>query len=75
MFCLQEAERILDGNKPDEDAQTRGQAKQIEELKNASTESEEPPAKKAKLVKDSTMAATAKVMILNLNIMVCILLI
>ncbi|XP_059164191.1 neurofilament heavy polypeptide-like [Physella acuta] len=53
-----EAERILDGKKPDEDAQTRGQQKQIEELKKEKTP--EPPAKKTKLTKDSTMAATAK---------------
>ncbi|KAK0056777.1 late histone H1 [Biomphalaria pfeifferi] len=53
-----EAERILDGKKPDEDAQTRGQQKQIEELTKEKTP--EPPTKKSKLTKDSTMAATAK---------------
>jgi len=51
-----EAEVILGDDKPDMDAQTRGQNKQIEELKNEP----EPPVKKAKLAKDSTMAATAK---------------
>lgn len=51
-----EAERILDGNKPDADAQTRGQNKQIEDMKKEA----EPPVKKAKLTKDTTMAATAK---------------
>ncbi|KAK3737128.1 hypothetical protein RRG08_016434 [Elysia crispata] len=50
-----EAERILGTNKPDEDAQTRGQNKALEDLKK-----EEPPAKKAKLAKDGTMAVTAK---------------
>lgn len=59
ILILKEAERILDGKKPDEDAQTRGQQKQIEELKKEKTP--EPPAKKSKLTKDSTMAATAKV--------------
>ncbi|XP_005111399.1 nucleolin isoform X2 [Aplysia californica] len=51
-----EADRILDGNKPDADAQTRGQQKQIDDLKKEA----EPPAKKAKLAKDGTMAVTAK---------------
>ncbi|GFS01981.1 proline-rich receptor-like protein kinase PERK2 isoform X2 [Elysia marginata] len=52
---LEEADRILGGNRPDADAQTRGQNKAIEDLKK-----DEPPAKKAKLAKDGTMAVTAK---------------
>lgn len=51
-----EAEVILDGNKPDADAKTRGQDKKLEEIK----AEEEPPAKKSKLAKDTTMAVTAK---------------
>ncbi|GFO21953.1 eukaryotic translation initiation factor 3 subunit f [Plakobranchus ocellatus] len=53
-----EADRILGNKKPDEDAQTRSQNKQIEDLKKEKTP--EPPAKKAKLAKDGTMAVTAK---------------
>ena len=44
-------------DKPDADAQTRGQNKQIADLK----KEPEPPVKKAKLAKNVTMAATAKV--------------
>lgn len=51
----QEAEALLGSNKPDVDAQTRGQQKKIEEIN-----AEQPPAKKAKLAKDNTMVATAK---------------
>lgn len=51
-----EAEKILGDNKPDADAMTRGQQKQIDAL---NKEAPSTP-KKAKLTKDSTMAATAK---------------
>ncbi len=47
------------GGAPDEDAQTRGQARKLDEIKNETAP--ESPAKKAKLAKDSTMVATAKV--------------
>lgn len=47
------------GGAPDEDAQTRGQARKLDDIKNETTP--ESPAKKAKLTKDTTMAATAKV--------------
>ncbi|XP_076472263.1 uncharacterized protein LOC143301760 [Babylonia areolata] len=55
-----EGERLLDstGGAPDEDAQTRGQQRKLEEIKNETAP--EPPAKKAKLAKDTTMVATTK---------------
>ncbi|CAC5406502.1 unnamed protein product [Mytilus coruscus] len=51
-----EADRLLGDNRPDADAMTRGQQKQIDAI------SKEPPStpKKAKLAKEGTMAATAK---------------
>ena len=42
--------------KPDEDALTRGQQKQIEKIS-----AEKPAAKKARMSRDSTMVNTAKV--------------
>lgn len=55
-----EGERLLDsaGGAPDEDAQTRGQQRKLEEIKNETAP--ESPAKKARLAKDTTMVATAK---------------
>lgn len=51
-----EAERILGDDRPDADALTRGQQKQIDVINK-----EAPPTpKKARLSKDTTMAATAK---------------
>ncbi|KAL8578204.1 hypothetical protein ACOMHN_040965 [Nucella lapillus] len=55
-----EGERLLEttGGAPDEDAQTRGQQRKLEEIKNETAP--ESPTKKARLAKDSTMAVTAK---------------
>ncbi|XP_025081486.1 nucleolin-like isoform X3 [Pomacea canaliculata] len=55
-----EGEQLLEnaGGKPDPDAQTRGQQRKIDEIKSETVP--ESPAKKAKLTKESTMAATAK---------------
>ncbi|KAK7093891.1 nucleolin-like [Littorina saxatilis] len=55
-----EGERLLEstGGAPDEDAQTRGQQRKIDDIKNETAP--ESPAKKAKLAKDTTMLVTAK---------------
>lgn len=50
-----EAEELLKDGKPDEDALTRGQQKQLDGIKD-----EKPSPKKAKMARDNTMAATAK---------------
>ena len=54
---LQEGKEYLnrDGSKPDEDAKTRGQQKQLDEI----SEEEAPP--KPKVPRTTTMAATAEV--------------
>lgn len=52
LVILQDGERVQDGKKTDD-----GQQKD----ENKKEKSPEPPAKKVKLAKDSTMAATAKV--------------
>ncbi|KAK3104403.1 hypothetical protein FSP39_001314 [Pinctada imbricata] len=52
-----EADRILGDDKPDVDAMTRGQQKKIEEI---SKQPPASPAKKPRIQKDGTMAATAK---------------
>ena len=54
--CFQEAKELLAGASPDADAMTRGQQKKIEEI-----QAEKPSPKKAKMSKQGTMAATAKV--------------
>lgn len=50
-----EGEKLLGKEKPDDDAKTRGQQHQIDNLKN-----EQLPAKKAKMAKGITMVGTAK---------------
>ena len=59
---LQEAAQILGDDKPDADAMTRGQQKKIDEI---SKEVPASPAKKARMQKEGTMAATAKVGIIS----------
>lgn len=59
---FQEAKELLGANAPDADAQTRGQQKQIETI-----QAEKAAAKKPKLSKNTTMAATAKVSLKGLS--------
>lgn len=58
MDIFQEAKNLLGTNAPDEDAHTRGQQKKIEDI-----QAEKPSPKKPKLSKNTTMAATAKVLL------------
>ena len=55
-YDFQEAEALLASGKPDEDALTRGQQKQLEKI-----HAEKPTPKKSKMARDSTMVNTAKV--------------
>ena len=52
----QEANALLGGNKPDQDALTRGQQKKIAEIS-----AEKPAAKRGRMAKAGTMVGTAKV--------------
>ena len=58
MQLLQEAKTLLADTNIDPDASTRGQQKKLEEI---AEEEEATPAKKPKMAKGVTMAATAKV--------------
>ena len=55
-YSCQEAAALLASGGPDEDVFTRGQQKKLDNIKD-----EKPAAKKSKLARDNTMAATAKV--------------
>ena len=55
-YITQEAQDLLSGAKLDPDASTRGQQKKLDEIAEESS-----PAKKPRMAKGVTMAATAKV--------------
>ena len=56
IYITQEAQDLLSGAKLDPDASTRGQQKKLDEIAEESS-----PAKKPRMAKGVTMAATAKV--------------